>query len=545
MREAVGIFLVVLLMALAPEAESGLPDWNYFRPVTITNDTGGTLTNYQVLVTLTTAIMGNPYTNVNADGSDLRFYNDISTVKYDYWIEIWDNTGTSRIWVEVPSIPTGGATMIMWYGNSGASSESDGEATFVFFDDFPGTSLDGTKWSTWDCNASVSSSVLTITNIAAWGGMNSNTEFSLPYVFGARAQKTTTYGLGQVGLEKYYESDGDYTLDIFDIWEGTQPQAYATSKTGGVEEWKDAGGTWDLSTWYRYWIKGKSDEVKYYRDYELKITETNTSAIPAGAMSVLLSSGESNDVLKVDYCFIGKYASPEPATSVGNETLIELSYFKARPLDSRVLLEWKTETEIDNEGFNLLRSGDEDGQYVQINRYLIPSEGVAGFGAEYDYTDFDVKNGVTYYYFLEDIDIYGKCTLHGPVSATPNNIVLIWPVEWEPLSLDSSFFSWIGSGYFNFKVDISSTPDFTGSEVLSFPESGWTSGQSLWLRPREWAVVLRKARSTGWQLFWRVRAKGEDGQEVCSGSGKFFLEKISLPKNNQRKKLNKAKKIKL
>jgi hypothetical protein len=43
-------------------------------------------------------------------------------------------------------------------------------------------------------------------------------------------------------------------------------------------------------------------------------------------------------------------------------------------------------------------------------------------GASYVYTDADVVKGVTYYYKLEDVDIHGVSTFHGPVSATPGRI---------------------------------------------------------------------------------------------------------------------------
>ena len=210
-------------------------------------------------------------------------------------------------------------------------------------------------------------------------------------------------------------------------------------------------------------------------------------------------------------------------------TLIDLSSFTATPLNSAVLLEWETETELDNEGFNLLRSEEEQGQYVKINRNLIPSKGEAGFGAEYSYTDYDVENGVTYYYLLEDIDFYGKSTLHGPVSATPNDIVLIWPIEWEPIPLGSSLFMWVSSGNFSFKVEVSTSVSFPVSETITFPEEGWTSDLSFWLQPEEWELILRKTQASGGHLFWRVLAKGKNDEVVFSDWRKFFIERPMLP----------------
>ncbi len=114
----------------------------YRRQITLSSATS--LANYQVLVILDTGTLGNPYTHINLDGSDIRFRGSDAITLQDYWIESWNNAGTSKIWVEVED--SGESMIYMYYGNSSASSASDGDATFDFFDDFLGLSLDGTKW---------------------------------------------------------------------------------------------------------------------------------------------------------------------------------------------------------------------------------------------------------------------------------------------------------------------------------------------------------------------------------------------------------------
>jgi hypothetical protein len=41
----------------------------------------------------------------------------------------------------------------------------------------------------------------------------------------------------------------------------------------------------------------------------------------------------------------------------------------------------------------------------------------------YQFIDENVQNRTTYSYRLEDIDLNGKSTLHGPVKATPRRMV--------------------------------------------------------------------------------------------------------------------------
>jgi hypothetical protein len=103
-------------------------------------------------------------------------------------------------------------------------------------------------------------------------------------------------------------------------------------------------------------------------------------------------------------------------------TLIELSSFTATPSVRSVILEWTTESEINNAGFNLYRAESEDGEYVKINGSLIPAEGSATQGASYQFIDEKVRIRNTYYYKLEDIDLNGTSTMHGPVSATPRRV---------------------------------------------------------------------------------------------------------------------------
>jgi len=70
------------------------------------------------------------------DYSDVRFYNSTGN-GLNYYHE-FDN----KFWVKVPSIPAGESNITMYYGNSEAVSQSNGETTFDFFDDFSTTILD-------------------------------------------------------------------------------------------------------------------------------------------------------------------------------------------------------------------------------------------------------------------------------------------------------------------------------------------------------------------------------------------------------------------
>jgi hypothetical protein len=89
-----------------------------------------------------------------SDGSDLRFAEDGKELSY--WIEDYDaGAKTARIWVKVPKIPANEETKIkMYYSNEKTGSVSDGNAVFVLFDDFEGTSLDTSKWESFNLGKS-------------------------------------------------------------------------------------------------------------------------------------------------------------------------------------------------------------------------------------------------------------------------------------------------------------------------------------------------------------------------------------------------------
>jgi hypothetical protein len=106
-------------------------------------------------------------------------------------------------------------------------------------------------------------------------------------------------------------------------------------------------------------------------------------------------------------------------TAPPQTTLITLSSLTARASNGRVKIEWVTESEIDNAGFNIWRAEAEDGEYVKLNDEIISAKGYATDGAKYIFTDTIAKNRKTYFYKLEDVDFAGVSTFHGPVSATP------------------------------------------------------------------------------------------------------------------------------
>jgi PKD repeat protein len=109
------------------------------------------------------------------------------------------------------------------------------------------------------------------------------------------------------------------------------------------------------------------------------------------------------------------YAAPSSLPTNPPALAVELLNFTAEPNESGVVLTWQTATERDNAGFNILRSEQRMGEYVQLNNSLIPTRG-NNEGATYSFVDNTIIKGKVYYYQLQDISFSENRTLHGPVS---------------------------------------------------------------------------------------------------------------------------------
>jgi hypothetical protein len=108
-------------------------------------------------------------------------------------------------------------------------------------------------------------------------------------------------------------------------------------------------------------------------------------------------------------------ADSDPA-DVGAPTAVDLLYFEGTGAQNAVILEWATASELDTIGFNLYRRGRLDGTMRPINNLLVQAQ-VPGAveGASYIFKVDGLKAGKFYYFWLEDVDMYGNTTIHGPI----------------------------------------------------------------------------------------------------------------------------------
>ena len=122
-----------------------------------------------------------------------------------------------------------------------------------------------------------------------------------------------------------------------------------------------------------------------------------------------------------------------PGYRMGAPLPVTLSSFRpVRMKTGEVFIKWRTESELNNAGFNILRSERRDGEFEVINvKSIIPGQGTSSEHHLYAYTDTTAKPNVIYYYRIEDVSFDGvrqtlaTVRLKGDISAA-NKLITNW-----------------------------------------------------------------------------------------------------------------------
>ncbi|MGQ9561374.1 MAG: FlgD immunoglobulin-like domain containing protein [Candidatus Oleimicrobiaceae bacterium] len=94
---------------------------------------------------------------------------------------------------------------------------------------------------------------------------------------------------------------------------------------------------------------------------------------------------------------------------------VTLAYFRAAAEPGAVILSWATESELNNQGFYVLRSQRREEGFALISP-LIPGAGTSPMGQSYQYTDRSVLPATWYWYRLQQVDFGGGVALFAPLA---------------------------------------------------------------------------------------------------------------------------------
>ena len=142
----------------------------------------------------------------------------------------------------------------------------------------------------------------------------------------------------------------------------------------------------------------------------------------------LMESWKQSEIFGAGISFYGHRDDVgTPGYRLGGPLPVSLSKFRPvrNPETGHVDITWITESELNNAGFNVLRSETKTGEYKVINvKGIIAGHGTTSEKHVYTFTDTTAKPNVVYYYQIEDVSTNGLRTtlttthLRGHVGAT-------------------------------------------------------------------------------------------------------------------------------
>jgi len=257
------------------------------------------------------------------DFGDVRFTDDDGTTLLDYWMEEYTDSDYAIFWVEVQDDLGTDQTIYIYYGKSGATTTSDGEATFLFFDDFDDGTIDTAKWTVqYDSGGNVTESngVLTCTGGADGyhAGVYSTSQTYSKCIIETKARAVNSAGTGEHTPElklndnPTIKAPNSYADSIFWL-EGTTDYIRRSYYTGSWTP-EDIYSTSLPDTFHIYRI------VKDVSSFKAEYVDPDYSVI-ASSSTVTISDFTFHVCLKVidavsaefDWVRIRKYIDPEPS----------------------------------------------------------------------------------------------------------------------------------------------------------------------------------------------------------------------------------------
>jgi len=313
---------------------SSLSGWQYRKKITIQENAGQSLTNYQIRLTIHygSGIDGGSDIYLDSkcktDFGDIRFTKDDGETLLDYWMEEKVDSDYAVFWVKVPSIPANGTTDIyIYYGKSDAAYAGSGYDVFEFFDDFV------EDISGWEIRA------------ASGDGSYSKVDDTLKHDpspdYSSQGSGTTTTWKNLAVLAKFKRNAngltavlGDYHGAGITVRGGSSPSKEGhfyrlkiTDTKVGID-CRDTSATWSsvcgysrshsADTWYVYQLAACENTLKVLdKDGSVLCSAINTKITSDGWAGTVASKSA---IIYVDYFAVRKYVDPEPSiTSIGGE----------------------------------------------------------------------------------------------------------------------------------------------------------------------------------------------------------------------------------
>ncbi len=294
--------------------------WTKRKKITIEENSGNDLTEYQLGITVAHDA------DMQPNYEDLRFI-DSDHNELSYWIED-DTADPATVWVKILSIPESSTvTVYMYYGNALAASNSDPDATFVFFDSFESDTVgnEPSKWTFGGCTAYFGGS----------GNGNSNADkYEVVSNSGLGGNEVATpYGNNSLSLGSISAADpedrytGEYESQQFDLpknakieyWIALYDNSLDSGRDGMYIEVMDSSDTQIVGDrWDGGYYGGGNGNTSMNDSF----TVSSTSSYPNAYIQFGMWGNDNNNdegKMQIDFVRVRSYIFPEPSYTMGSE----------------------------------------------------------------------------------------------------------------------------------------------------------------------------------------------------------------------------------
>ena len=282
----------------------------YRKPLVLTGGASGALVDFQLDISIA-HVSG----KIQADFDDLRFTQADGTTTVDAWLESKVDSTSAEVWVEFPTTPANTVEQeyFMYYGKVGAVSDWDGDATFLFFDDFE-SALSGWTASAERGATAYEGSYGVHTAVQNKHPAHAIIENNICIEAKVRqsgrsgihvrtTQSPEPDGANGVGYQLFNKLDGNiYIYEQSSGYIATEP---ATNPTTGWYNWKFCIDGSDMKG--KYWADGTSEPA-------WMISASDATVASGGIGFYGYSTGTYCDLIRVS-----KYATNPPTYAFGAE----------------------------------------------------------------------------------------------------------------------------------------------------------------------------------------------------------------------------------
>ncbi|MBP1908362.1 hypothetical protein J2746_000563 [Methanolobus bombayensis] len=319
---------------------SGGGEWNYSEEIIIKENSGSSLTNYQIPIVLNNSNFD--FSLAQSEGQDIRFTSGDSQLKH--WVEEWSSgKETATLWVKVPSIPANSNTkIIMHYGNPEASEIASGPGTFEFFDSFSGSTFSNWEsFTTGGGEQEVSSGVCKLIvpkfHPEDVSSLKSKDEFLINSMFVVKRSKTTTGedSRGPVITQGFVDPQKETKNQILAVSElenetkvswtiknDKEDVRYYPSDLTDIDEiegdWYTIGVTWYMDdelgnlAWYKDGVRDSKMDIVSTEEYNYVPVEDMKVYISANSYS---DASDNTGYVSIDYAYVRNFVPEEPTVS--------------------------------------------------------------------------------------------------------------------------------------------------------------------------------------------------------------------------------------